>query len=126
MASHYEIDKERRLVKSTLSGVIRLPDIWELREKVQKDPDFDPNFAQLVDVGQLTKVELSSEDLRRVAGTNIFAHSSRLAIVATSKFLYGLSRMFQIHREMNGEEGVRVFRDRDEALAWVLSKEGAD
>ena len=126
MACHYEIDRERRLVRSTLSGVITLPDIWELREKVQKDPSFDPSFAQLVDAAQLSKVELSSEDLRRVAGTNIFAHRSRLAIVATSKFLYGLSRMFQIHREMNGQGGVGVFRDRDEALAWVLSKDGAD
>ena len=126
VASHYEIDRVRRLVMSTLSGVITLPDIRELREKIQKDPDFDPSFAQLVDVAQLSKVELSSEDLRRIAGTNIFAQSSRLAIVATSKFLYGLSRMFQIHREMNGVGGVRVFRDRDEALAWVLGKDGVD
>ena len=30
--------------------------------------------------------------------------------------------MFQIHREMNGEGGVGMFKDREEALAWVLPR----
>jgi hypothetical protein len=34
--------------------------------------------------------------------------------------------MFQILREMGGQERIRVFRERDEALAWVLGKDGAD
>jgi hypothetical protein len=126
MASYYEIDKERRLVTSTASGVITLPQVWAHQEKLLKDPDFDPSFAQLLDVTRVTKVELSSEDVRRVAESNTLSSNPRLAIVATSAFVYGLARMFQIFREMTGEEGIRVFRDRDEALAWVLSKDGAD
>jgi hypothetical protein len=126
MASYYEIDKERRLVTSTASGVITLPEIWAHQEKLLKDPDFDPSFAQLLDVTQVTKLALSSEDVRRVAESNTLSSNPRLAIVATSAFVYGLARMFQIFREMTGEEGIRVFRDRDEALAWVLGKDGAD
>jgi hypothetical protein len=126
MASYYEIDKERRLVTSTASGVITLPEIWAHQEKLLKDPDFDPSFAQLLDVTQVTKVELSSEDVRRVAESNTLSSNPRLAIVATSAFVYGLARMFQIFREMVGEEGIRVFRDRDGALAWVLGKDGAN
>jgi hypothetical protein len=126
MASYYEIDKERRLVTSTASGVITLPEIWAHQGKLLKDPDFDPSFAQLLDVTQVTKLALSSEDVRRVAESNTLSSNPRLAIVATSAFVYGLARMFQIFREMTGEEGIRVFRDRDEALAWVLGKDGAD
>jgi hypothetical protein len=31
--------------------------------------------------------------------------------------------MFEILREAAGEHGIRVFRNLDEALDWVLSKE---
>ena len=126
MANYYEIDKERRLITSTASGVITLPEIWAHQEKLDKDPDFDPSFAQLLDVTQVTKLKLSSEDVRRVAESNSLSTNPRLAIVATSSLVYGMARMFQIFREMKGEEKTRVFRDRDEALAWVLGKDDAD
>jgi hypothetical protein len=126
MANYYEIDKERRLITSTASGVITLPEIWAHQEKLDKDPDFDPSFAQLLDVTQVTKLKLSSEDVRRVAESNTLSTNPRLAIVATSNLVYGMARMFQIFREMKGEEKTRVFRDRDEALAWVLGKDDAD
>jgi hypothetical protein len=126
MADYYQIDKERRLVTSTASGVVTLADIWAHQEKLQKDHDFDPEFAQLLDLTQVTKLELGGEDVRSVAGSDIFATNPRLAILATSDFVYGLARMFQIYREMKGKEGIRVFRDRDEAVGWVLSKDGAD
>ena len=35
----------------------------------------------------------------------------------------GFARMFEMIREAKGETGVRVFRDREEALAWALAKE---
>ena len=126
MANFYEIDKERRLITSTASGVITLPEIWAHQEKLDKDPDFDPSFAQLLDVTQVTKLKLSSEDVRRVAESNTLSTNTRLAIVATSSLVYGMARMFQIFREMKGEEKTRVFRDRAEALAWVLGKDDAD
>jgi hypothetical protein len=126
MANFYEIDKERRLITSTASGVITLPEIWAHQEKLDKDPDFDPSFAQLLDVTQVTKLKLSSEDVQRVAESNTLSTNPRLAIVATSSLVYGMARMFQIFREMKGEEKTRVFRDRDEALAWVLGKDDAD
>ena len=126
MANYYEIDKKRRLITSTASGLITLPEIWAHQEKLDKDPDFDPSFAQLLDVTQVTKLKLSSEDVRRVAESNTLSTNLRLAIVATSSLVYGMARMFQIFREMKGEEKTRVFRDRDEALAWVLGNDGAD
>jgi hypothetical protein len=123
---YYEIDKERRLVTSTASGVLTLGEVWAHQKKLLQDPDFHPSFSQLMDLTQITKLELSSEDVRRVAGNGIFSPNSRQAILASSNLVYGLARMFQILREMKGEEGIRVFRDRDEALAWVLGKDSAD
>jgi hypothetical protein len=124
--SYYEIDVERRLVTSTASGAITLPEIWAHQERLVKDPDFDPSFAQLLDITQVNKVQLSSEEIQRVAGSSISASNNRLAIVVSSNFVYGLARMFQILREMNGDKGIQVFLERDEALAWVLGRDDAD
>jgi hypothetical protein len=126
MPDYYEIDKQRRLVTSTASGAISMDEIWAHQEKLIKDPEYDPTFAQLLDIAQVTKLELNGDDVRTIAGSKIFASSSRLAIVASSNLLYGLARMFQIFREMKGEQGIHVFRDRDEALAWVLRQDSAD
>jgi hypothetical protein len=34
---------------------------------------------------------------------------------------FGLARMFEIHRDLNGEPGIRVFRTLDDALDWILA-----
>ena len=33
--------------------------------------------------------------------------------------------MFEIHRELNGETGIRVFRSLDEALDWIAARDAA-
>lgn len=125
MPEYYKIDKERRLVVSTGSGVLTLTDIWAHQEKLLKDPDFDPSFSQLMDVTQVTGLELSSHDVQSVAGKSIFSPNSRQAILVSRDVDFGLARMFEILRGLKGEEGVRVFRDSDDALDWVLAKNNA-
>lgn len=123
---HYEIDKERRLVTSTAAGAFTLAEVWAHQEEIAKDPDFDPSFAQLLDVTQVSELELSSEEIRRAAGRSVFAINTRMAILVSSTFVYGLARMFQILGEMHGNKRIHVFRELDAALAWVLAGDGAD
>jgi len=117
-----KIYKERRLVMSTVSGVVTIDDALAHRESLRKHPDFDPSFSQLVDLTNVTKIEFSREDVGRFAQDTIFLLNSRRAAVATDDLAYGLARMFEMHRESKGEEGVRVFRRLDQALDWVLDK----
>lgn len=122
----YEIDKERRLVTSTAAGAFTLAEVWAHQQEIAKDPDFDPSFAQLLDVTQVSELELSSDEIARAAGRSVFAINTRLAILVSSNFVYGLARMFQILGEMHGNKKIHVFRERDEALAWVLAGDAAD
>jgi hypothetical protein len=32
---------------------------------------------------------------------------------------FGLARMFEIHRDLKGESGIRVFRSMEQALEWI-------
>ena len=122
MPAYFKIDKERRLVMTTCSGVFTMTDALGHQEKLLKDPDFAPSFSQLMDVTGVTTVELGGEDMRRLASRSIFSPNSRRAILVNTDLVFGLARMFEMLREDFGEQGIRVFRDLGDALDWVLAK----
>jgi len=125
MPSSYKIDKARRLVLSEGSGLLTMPDLLAHQDKLAGDPDFSADYSQLYDLTQVTDVELTPNDLRRLAQRSLFLPNARRAIVVSSDVVFGLSRMFEMFRESLGETGIRVFRDHAEALTWVLGKSAA-
>ncbi len=88
--------------------------------------EVDPEFRRLPDGihidSDVTMINLGANDIRRLAQKTIFSPGSRRAIIVSSDLVYGLGRMYEILREIAGGGGIRVFRDFDEALDWVLSK----
>jgi hypothetical protein len=100
-----------------------MADVLAHREKLFNDPGYDPSFSQLLDLSPVTQLEIEPEQVRRLAHTMVFSPDSRRAIVASNDVTFGSARMYGILCECAGETGVRVFRDRDEALNWVLAKD---
>jgi|SRR6267154_6093702 hypothetical protein len=125
MSAFYKIDKERRLVLSSGTGVLTKEDILGHMERLSKDPDFDPEFSQLTDFTKITALEIGPEDIRQFAQKNLFSPHSRRALLVKDDLQFGLARMFEIHRELKGETGIRVFRTLDEALDWILAGDAA-
>jgi hypothetical protein len=122
MPAYFKIDKEHKLVMSTISGVLTMADALAHQENLRKHPDFDPSLSQLMDGTQLTRVELKREDVERLARDAIFSSDSRRAFVTSSDAAFGLARMFETLRDTMGEKGIRVFRNLDDGLDWVLGK----
>ena len=86
-----------------------------------RDPSFDPTFSQLADFGPVTRVSIPSEDLRLLAARNFFGPQAKRCLVVPTSEMFGLARVFQVFREINGApEQMRVFRDREEALLWFF------
>jgi hypothetical protein len=122
MPTFYKIDKERRLVLTTGSGVFSLADAISHQQKLSKDPDFDPCFSQIADFTHVNRFELSGDDVRQFAQKGIFSAHSRRALIVPNELAFGLGRMYEILRGLEGEKGIRVFRALEEALDWVLPK----
>jgi hypothetical protein len=120
--AYFRIDKERRLVMSTIAGVFTLADGLEHQQKLLKDPDFSPNFSQLLDCTHVTRIEVGPDDMRWLAQMSVFSSDSRRTILVGGDLAFGLARLFVIFRETFGEKGVRVFRNLDDALYWVLAE----
>jgi hypothetical protein len=125
MPASFQIDKERRLVISTASGIFTIADALAHQQDLPKHPDFDPSFSHFVDLSEVTKPELSGKDMEWFAQATIFSPHSRRAVLATHDVAFGLARMYGILREFQGEEGLQVFRNRDQAMNWVLAKDSA-
>jgi len=121
MPAFYKIDKERKLVLSLGSGVLTPEDILSHQDRLLNDPDFDPTYSQLADFTKISEYRIGPEDVRPLAQRNIFSPTSRRAFVVKDDLQYGIAKMFEIHREIAGETGIRVFRDLDEALNWIFS-----
>lgn len=125
MPAFYKIDKEHRLVLTTGSGVFDLATALAHQDQLVRDPDFDPCYSQLLDLTQVTKVEISAEDVRKLAERSVFWHCSRRAILVANDLEYGFARMFEMLRENAGEKGIKVFRNLDAALEWIFAAETA-
>ena len=104
---------------SSAHGAFSRADSVAHREKLLKDPDFDPSYSQIADFTQVTKFELSGEDIYELAQASIFSPPSRRALIVPSDVSYGLARMFGTLRESLGEMEIAVFRSLEEALEWV-------
>ena len=122
MPASYKIDKKNRWVHTVHWGVLSRADFVSIVDRGLKDPDFDPSFGEIADFTEVTQVEVSGDDIRELAQKNIFSPHSRRAIVVPNDVIFGLARMYEILRDLQGETGIRVFRTLDEALDWVAPK----
>lgn len=123
MPTFYKIDKERRRVLTTGSGVVTMADAMSHQTKLLNDPDFDPSFSQLMDLTQVESFQVTISDVRKLAQPKVFSPDSRRAILVTNDYAFGAARVFESLRGISGEKGIRVFRDLDEALEWILFTE---
>jgi hypothetical protein len=125
MPAFYKIDKARRLVLSSGTGVFSREDALSHQNPLLADRDFDPSFSQLLDFTHITHIELGTPDIQQLALRNIFSPDSRRAILVSNDLAFGFGRMYGILRESAGEHGIRVFRTLEEALEWILSRHEA-
>ena len=119
MPSEYQIDQAQGLVLSRAWGALSRADLMDHGQQLRKDARFKPHYRQLWDFTEITKSELSYAELSAMAKVNVFAPTSRRAILAPVDVVFGMARMFQMLRESEGETGIRVFRKRSEALRWL-------
>jgi hypothetical protein len=125
MPLSYEIDKQNKLLVCTASGFVTLNEVIVYRQQLLDDPGFDSTYSELVDLTGVTGTELTADQIRMQAETSIFSPGVRHALVGSSELLFGLARMFEIVRGLRGENDIRVFRNRIEALTWLLTKNKA-
>ena len=87
----------------------------------------DPSAAdlnELIDFSDVSDVEVTVDGLRRlaerVAELNPTGRSYKVAVVAPSDVLFGLTRLYEVLNEAAPGEA-RAFRSLEEATSWLAS-----
>lgn len=122
MVGRYIIHTEQRYIEEILEGEITLPGMAALVQAALSDPAMDPSFDGLVDM-TAAHIKLSYEDVRQLAhGLRNDHRASRgyWAFVVSSSLSHGIVRMFEALSD--DAVTVQIFRDRDEALTWLLRR----
>ena len=114
----YVIHKELCLIMTVAEGRVTFDEAKAHQERLLKDPNFDRDFNELIDVTNASGLDLSSEQLRSLSLSIPFVTKARRAIVASRPAEFGVGRMYQAHYEKQHKE-VSVFYDRDQALKWL-------
>ena len=120
----YRIDVERNLVLAVGSGILTDDDLLDFRKRLVNDPAFRPDMRELSDFRSVEKHVHTTEGLNRfLEQENMYADrlgEYRIAIVTGSDLHFGFSRMY-IAGVADTLPEVQVFRDIDEAEAWLFS-----
>jgi hypothetical protein len=118
MSVRYSIDVGRGVVHAAFGSRLADQDVQELIGRLLADPDFSPEHDQVVDTSEVTDLQLSSGAIIRLAETGSSSFTGRRAIVAPSPAVFGVARMFEMHRDSGGDR-LRVFRSMTEAHVWL-------
>ena len=116
------LDLERRWVRGRAWGVVTYADVMAARLKFTSDPNFRPDFCQLYDGREVTRMALTASEIGVLARDDVFGARSRRAFVAPSQETYAMMRLFQTYRSINaGKEAIRMFQTVADAEAWLAA-----
>ncbi|MGH0038509.1 MAG: hypothetical protein ACQGVK_26030 [Myxococcota bacterium] len=104
---------------TTFEGTVTAEEILANAVAMSSNQAIDGCDVELVDVTAVVGDEVFPSLLREVA-QNMRGESriSRMAVLVGRELHYGLARMFQAYAS-DSPTDIHVFRDRDEALAWL-------
>ena len=120
MPASYRIDKGRRFVLSSASGEITYAEMLAHQRDLTADRDLDSAFAHIADFTYATLGKISPEELLKFAQRSVFSPAARRALIFSGPENYGLGRMYETLRRLEGQTGVRAFRTLEDAMDWIL------
>jgi hypothetical protein len=123
MPLQYWVDENRKLVVAKADGVISDEEVFSYQREAWSRREL-AGYAELVDMSEVEHIDLPSVDrIRELAkvAAGMDNGSSKLAIVATRDFAFGLARMYETYRELQAGNAkpVGVFRTLQEAMDFL-------
>jgi len=115
MSENYSIESKDGV---TIVRFFKEPEVIDICDSIDDVAKNYPTALRLTDLS--CGVNLSSDEIKLVGeyGKFKFSVPSKLAIVASDDFSFGLSLVFNFHRSDNFLVQ-RVFRSEEEAMLWL-------
>jgi hypothetical protein len=114
----HTIDAERRLVRSRVWGVVTEIEARASTAALTDDPSFDPTFAQLADIREVSRVDVSASTIRDLAVMRLFDPQARRALVVKSDLQRGIGHMTTAYADL-GNQQIVMFDNMADAETWL-------
>lgn len=118
MPASYLIDQQRGVVFSRGWGVLTDEETLAHAKVLRGDPRLTPLLRQVADFRDVTRLDVTSEGVRRVAKNNPFGPDARRSFVAPLDETVGMLRMFGIYLDADDSQ-FRIFRSLEPAMEWI-------
>jgi len=121
MVDSFSIDANARLVSVKFSGNLALNDLRSYISALRQDPNFDPEFSELVDLTAVTSTEIDTAKSALLSeAADPFSRQSKRAFVVQNEAVYHVVRIYQMMREGEDAAGIKLFRTLEEARVWLV------
>jgi hypothetical protein len=112
------VDSSNRLVITTYTGDVSREEVVARLKELRDRHDFQPDFSQLTDLTQVSKLNLDFHDMEAIYHSyDPFSHEAKRAVVApANSATFGLARVYQSLVEPAQFE---VFHSLLEAISWL-------
>ena len=118
MPYSYWIDLEREVVFSRIWGTLTDEHAAAHATGLKDDPRFDAEFNQILDLRDLTDLQVTNAGIRRVAHLVPFRPDARRAFVVGTGQAEALSRILFAYTD-EGIDQYTLFRALEPAMEWV-------
>jgi len=124
-----KIDQEKNIAYIKIKGPVSSKDILEVFDIAVSDEKYQKGMGRLWDFTEIDLSSLESSAIPMMAKHSLHFPPGicdvKVAFVVTKTMEYGLTRMFQIHSDLDAKTKVLIFNTIDEAEKWMMKKEGS-
>lgn len=122
MPYSYRIDSEHEVVLFKATRLFSADELAGCLKEVVSDPKFKRTFNHLVDLREVTEFPVSGDQVRQRAEAdkkmNTDITRCRIAIVSSTDFVFGMTRIYEIMMEEAPPE-IHTFRNIRDATKWL-------
>lgn len=127
MSVDYEIQNDGAFVLARYWGAVSGLEVAEMFRRYQADPDFQIDRPHLADVSGVTESDAGFAEVFSLFSmfARFYATSDnplRVAIYAPADLTFGIARIFQNLAEGSDRIETAIFKEMDEAHAWLTGQ----
>lgn len=119
MPAHHVVDSKQKLVVVKFAKKLTARDIERYATLLRANPSFQPGFSEIVDLSDVTEIDLQADDFLRLADeTDPFSYDAKRAFVARTSVQNHAARM---HKILRTQRNIEIFGTIAEAERWIFS-----
>lgn len=113
----YVIDPGSRIVHVKFAKKLTIAAIERYANRVRSNPEFRPDYAEIVDLTQVEEVELQAEDFLTLADEiDPFTPEAKRAFVVRGAVQSHAARM---HKALRPKRTIEIFHSIEDAERWI-------